>query len=240
MFKNLSLPLAATVILATTSHADTVKQSTSGVCHDQNSSYYERTTNFKPFNSLDACLRSGGRLPKGYSGNLNSSSSSTPSTNSGYSREQFGSGWADTDGDCQNSRHEALIAQSTGQVRFKDGRECSVTAGRWISPYTGEVIHDPRNIDIDHVVPLKWAWEHGADRWPHTLREKFANDPVNLLSVEASLNREKGAKGPDEWLPPAHQCQYILRFLRVMKSYKLQLSETEEHQLANTRSRVCK
>ena len=40
-----------------------------------------------------------------------------------------------------------------------------------------------------HVVPLKWAWDHGADTWSRDKREKFANDPVNLWSVELSLNR---------------------------------------------------
>ncbi|MBV0934774.1 HNH endonuclease family protein [Marinobacterium weihaiense] len=237
--KRFALILVATAVVATTSQAATVKQSSSGICHDENSSYYERTKNFKPFSSLDACLRAGGRLPKGYSGSSSTSSSSKSASSSGYSREQFGRGWADTDGDCQNSRHEALIAQSTGKVRFKTGRECRVIAGRWISPFTGAVIHDPSQIDIDHVVPLKWAWEHGAASWSRAQRERFANDPANLLSVEASLNRQKGAKGPDQWLPPANQCQYVLRFTRVMKTYKLKLSPPEERRFAQTRSRVC-
>lgn len=239
MFKHLALTLIATAgLTVTTTYAATVKQSSSGICHDQSSSYYERTKRFKPFSSLDACLRAGGRLPKGYSSS-STSSSNTPTTSSGYSREQFGRGWADMDGDCQNSRHEALIAQSTGQVRFKTGRECRVVAGRWISPFTGAVIHDPSAIDIDHVVPLKWAWDHGAANWSRAQRERFANDPANLLSVEASLNRQKAAKGPDQWLPPANQCQYVLRFTRVMKTYKLKLSAAEERRFTQTRSRVC-
>ncbi|WP_417522300.1 HNH endonuclease family protein [Marinobacter sp.] len=240
MLKRFTLTLAVTAaLLVTPTYAATVKQSSSGICHDQSSSYYERTKNFKPFSSLDACLRAGGRLPKGYSSS-SSSSRNTSAPSSGYSRDQFGRGWVDTDADCQNSRHEALIAQSTGQVRFKTGRECRVTAGRWISPFTGAVIHDPSQIDIDHVVPLKWAWDHGANHWSRAQRERFANDPANLLSVEASLNRQKGAKGPDQWLPPANQCQYMLRFTRVMKTYQLKLSASEERQMAQIRSRVCK
>ncbi|MCK0162284.1 hypothetical protein [Marinobacter sp. S6332] len=31
----------------------------------------------------------------------------------------------------------------------------------------------------------------------------------------------KGAKGPDEWLPPAGQCGYVARFVRIMKLYGL-------------------
>ena len=41
-----------------------VKMSKSGICHTPFSSYYTRTKNFTPFNSLTACLNAGGRNPK--------------------------------------------------------------------------------------------------------------------------------------------------------------------------------
>lgn len=41
-----------------------VKQSTSGICHDENSSSYSRTKNFTAFDSIAACVEAGGRLPK--------------------------------------------------------------------------------------------------------------------------------------------------------------------------------
>lgn len=213
-----------------------VKKSSSGICHSDESPHYDRIKSFTSYADLSTCINSGGRLPINRASQI---SSGKIAAESGYSREQFGRGWADTDGDCQNSRHEALINQSTGPVRFKTSRECRVTAGRWISPFTGTIIHDPSKIDIDHLVPLKWAWDHGAYRWSRSQREHFANDPANLLSVEASLNRQKGAKGPSEWLPPANKCQYMLRFTRVMKTYQLKLSASEESQMAQTRSRVC-
>lgn len=71
------------------------------------------------------------------------------------------------------------------------------------------------------MVPLKWAWDHGADKWSQEKREQFANDRVNLVAVEASLNRSKGAKGLDEWLPPANQEQYKARFKRILLKYGL-------------------
>lgn len=197
--------------------ADLIKMSSSGLCHTPASPYYERTQTFTPYGSLDECVAKGGRARE-----PNSAASSRGTDE--YSRDRFGHGWADVDGDCQNSRMEALISQSTGQVRFaEDG--CRVVAGRWISPFTGQVIHDASEIDIDHVVPLKWAWEHGADTWSQEKRERFANDPVNLWSVELSLNRQKGAKGPEEWLPPSGQCQYVSRYVRILRIYGLRLSE---------------
>nr|WP_273429863.1 DUF1524 domain-containing protein [Marinobacter sp.] len=51
-----------------------------------------------------------------------------------------------------------------------------------------------------HVVPLAWSWSRGAHEWSNESGLRFANDLVNLLPVEASWNRSKGAKGPDQWL----------------------------------------
>lgn len=160
-------------------------------------------------------MSAGGKLPKGQS-----TSSSKPTSTSQFDRERyFGHGWADEDKDCQDTRHELLIETSTAPVRFKDDDECVVVFGRWISMYTGNVIFDAPKMDIDHIVPLKWAWNHGADKWSQEKRVKFANDPINIVPVELSLNRSKGAKGLDEWLPPANQEQYKARFSRVMKKY---------------------
>ena len=38
--------------------------SKSGICHKPGSTYYQQTKIFTPFNTLDECLKSGGRLPK--------------------------------------------------------------------------------------------------------------------------------------------------------------------------------
>jgi len=224
----------------------TVRQTSSGICHPPESRYYDGLRSYTPHQTLQECLNSGGRMPANYQP-ANSQPVQAPAANAaddgkaGYQRSEFGSGWADEDGNCRDSRQEALVAQSTGPVRFKgQGAECQVSAGRWISPFTGNVIHDPSAIDIDHVVPLKWAWNRGASNWSREQRIRFANDPVNLLSVEASLNRQKGAKGPDEWLPPAGQCQYIARFLRVTHSYGLTLADAETQAYQQIKQSACR
>jgi hypothetical protein len=43
-----------------------VKMSNSKICHAVDSSYYNRTKNFTPFETLNKCIQSGGRLPKNY------------------------------------------------------------------------------------------------------------------------------------------------------------------------------
>src|SRR5690554_53227 len=218
------------IISAGTAQAELVKKSKSGICHPPASSYYDRTKNYRAFNSVDACLQSGGRLPKNMSGYRSLAKAEAPASytnSSGYERSKFGHGWDDVDGDCQDSRAEALIAASTTTVRFADERRCRVITGRWISMFTGNVIQNAGDIDIDHVVPLKWAWDHGASSWGKAKREKFANDPVNLIPVEASLNRSKGAQGPEDWLPPSGKCQYVSRFVRIVRTYDLKPSENQ-------------
>lgn len=169
--------------------ASVVKMSNSGICHQPQSSWYDRTKNFQPFDSIEACLAAGGRLPKGVVRPSVNHRRTIDSGDSGsYSRAAFGHGWDDSDGDCQDSRAEALVQMSSTPVRFATDRRCRVVTGRWISPFSGKVILNASEADIDHVVPLKWAWDRGANHWSDATRERFANDPLNLLPVEASLN----------------------------------------------------
>jgi hypothetical protein len=220
------LLLALTVIMGFAPvAAETIKKTSSGLCHPAASSYYEQTKNFHSFDSVGACLASGGRLPKHLAAQY------SPEPHQGYldsyERSAFGHGWGDADGDCQDSRAEALIAASTTTVRFATDKRCRVVTGRWVSPFTGKVIQNSHNIDIDHVVPLKWAWDRGASEWSSAKRENFANDQLNLWPVELSLNRSKGAQPPSEWLPPAGQCGYVARFIRIVRQYDLKPSGPE-------------
>jgi G5 domain len=49
---------------ASSSSAGIVKKSRTSICHAPGTTYYSRTTNFTPYNSIEECLSSGGRLPK--------------------------------------------------------------------------------------------------------------------------------------------------------------------------------
>jgi hypothetical protein len=40
-----------------------VKKSNSNICHDENSTYYYKTKNYKIYNTIEEYLNSGGRLP---------------------------------------------------------------------------------------------------------------------------------------------------------------------------------
>jgi len=139
-----------------------VKMSNSGLCHPPQSSWYERTKNYQAFASLEACLASGGKLPKGISRASLKGSQEPSSQRQDYERSAFGHGWDDVDGDCQNSRAKALIATSTTQVRFADHKRCRVVTGRWISPFTNRVIQNAGDIDIDHIFSTPVTCNIGA------------------------------------------------------------------------------
>ena len=128
---------------------------------------------------------------------------------SGYTRTAFAH-WADPDGNGRNAREDSL-ARSV------------VVKPVWACPYTGTIIDNPGLLDIDHIVPLKWAWDHGANRWTDEQRMEFANDPENLVPVLASANRAKGSKGPNQWLPPlaSYRAAYVARFNRIRTKYGL-------------------
>ncbi|WP_395360987.1 HNH endonuclease family protein [Streptomyces sp. YH02] len=141
----------------------------------------------------------------------------------GYEREKFGRAWVDVDGNGCGTRDDILKRDLTG-VRFTDGR-CKVASGTLTDdPYTGTTVRFVRGrskVDIDHVVALSDAWQKGAGKWDGETRRRFANDPLNLLAVDASTNRRKSDGDAATWLPPnkAYRCTYVARQIAVKKKY---------------------
>jgi hypothetical protein len=165
--------------------------------------------------------------------------SSTADERLKYDRDSFG-GWSDTDRDCQNTRHELLQQLSTVVVRLSQNG-CRVLKGRWLDPFTGQTFFDSSDLDIDHLVPLKYSWDRGADKWSRAKRVHFSNDLANLFVVKKSINRQKSADGPADWLPPnvKFRCEYILKFQHVVRRYKLAQSAAELHLIEHARQQYC-
>ncbi|MDQ2851611.1 MAG: HNH endonuclease family protein [Actinomycetota bacterium] len=119
-------------------------------------------------------------------------------------------------------------------------------AGDLIDPYTGVLVtyrrgNPAHGVDIDHVFPEALAWDMGAARWPLALRERFANDPNNLLAVSASANRSKGDLGPAQWLPhitkTSEQCRFASIIAYDVRTYKLSLTRADVSALATVQQR---
>lgn len=151
--------------------------------------------------------------------------------------------WIDADHDCLNTREEVLVRESTVPVEF-DVRGCLVLSGRWLDPYSGQVFTDPRKLDIDHVVPLANADRSGGHKWSAGKKRDYANYlgyPWHLRAVSAGLNRQKGDKGPDRWMPPnpAIRCEYGRAWEHVKKQWGLTMTH-EERVAVIVAERACK
>jgi hypothetical protein len=85
-------------------------------------------------------------------------------------------------------------------------------------------------VQIDHVVALGWAWQHGAEHWTDEQRTAFANDPRNLVAASEATNQQKSDSGPSEWLPPVAElrCDYVEDFVGVLAAWGLGINATDK------------
>jgi len=158
----------------------------------------------------------------------------------GYTRDQFGAGWKDPDRNGCDARND-ILARDLTAVIFKPGtQDCVVASGSLKDPYTGTTIGFVRGngtsemVQIDHIVPLSWAWQHGAAAWTPEQRLAFANDPLNLLAVDGPTNASKSDSGPAGWLPPdtTYRCAYADRFTDVLTAYSMGIDAADRAALA--------
>jgi DNA uptake protein ComE-like DNA-binding protein len=159
-------------------------------------------------------------------------------TPTGYSRDLFRH-WIDADGDGCDTRKEVLIAESLTPVTVGSG--CSISGGSWLSPYDMVYTTNPSEFDIDHLVPLKEAWDSGAVNWDAATRQAFANDldfSMSLIAVTASSNRSKSDRDPAEWLPTntAYHCEYAVAWVQVKVRWKLSIDMAEKEKLLSLAS----
>jgi hypothetical protein len=163
---------------------------------------------------------------------LNSLAVKGRAAKTGYTRAQF-THWSDLDRNGCDARNDTLKRDLT-EVIYKAGtRDCKVISGLLLDPYSGKVItfsSTKSNIDIDHVVALSNAWQTGAAYFDKTKRQQIANDPLNLLAVDFSLNRQKGDGDAATWLPPlkSYRCDYVARQIAVKAKYGLWVTQPEK------------
>lgn len=160
----------------------------------------------------------------------------------GYLRAAFGAGWGDTDRNGCDARNDVLARDLSDVVFRPKTNDCVVHSGVLDDPYTGTIIHFLRGnetsqlVQIDHVVPLAWAWRYGAANWTHEERVIFHNDHGNLLAVDGASNMAKSDAGPGDWMPPntAAHCGYAETFVNIVHAYALSIPDHDRRVLEVT------
>jgi Protein of unknown function (DUF1524) len=124
-----------------------------------------------------------------------------------YRRAAFGEAWANG-GPCDT--RDKILNRDLTEVTHVSTKRCpdAVATGVLDDPYTGSVISFQRGaktgeaVQIDHVVPLAYAWDMGAYAWTDAQRQRFANDPDELPVVQGKANEDTGDSPPGRWMPP--------------------------------------
>lgn len=158
----------------------------------------------------------------------------------GYSRDQFGPAWADTDRNGCDQRNQVLGRDLVDVAYRPAARPCVVLRGTLHDPYSGDTIAFTRGqstsatVQIDHVVALSDAWQTGAQQLDGTTKELLATDLLNLLAVKGVLNQSKSDGDAATWLPPAkgYRCAYVARQVAVKTRYKLWVTPAERDAIA--------
>ncbi|MFF4773545.1 HNH endonuclease family protein [Microtetraspora fusca] len=160
-------------------------------------------------------------------------------TKDGYSRDKFGSAWTDSVDDIPFGRNGCdtrndLLRRDGQKLKYREGSTCILISMTLDDPYTGKMIEwrkeKASEVQIDHVMPLSYDWQMGASRWSDTKRKQIANDPLNLLPVNGSMNASKSDSGPADWLPPVTEirCSYAVRFAQVALKYALPVTPEDK------------
>ncbi|MFC4109845.1 HNH endonuclease family protein [Micromonospora zhanjiangensis] len=149
----------------------------------------------------------------------------------GYSRDRFPH-WRSAGKNCDV--RDTVLKRDGKDVKLSG---CNVVGGRWTSLYDNKDLTDPKEADIDHMVPLANAWRSGAADWDDKKRGDFANDTTRpqLFAVSATSNRAKGDQDPSQWKPPARDywCTYAVDWITVKTYWKLTVTTAEKAALTD-------
>lgn len=124
------------------------------------------------------------------------------------------------------------MVDASGAATTDANKACEIKSGEWIDPYSGKTFTNPGDLDIDHMVPLSYAHQHGAHSWDNGKKQSYANDLTSastLVAASASENRSKGDKGPSAWKPSnqAAWCGYATDWVTVSTHWGLGVSSAD-------------
>lgn len=66
-----------------------------------------------------------------------------------------------------------------------------MVTGLWLDPYKGNFYTKGSDLDVEYIVPLEWAYEHGSANWSRELKRCFAEGPDKLWLVDDGHNQKE-------------------------------------------------
>lgn len=166
--------------------------------------------------------------------------------NSNYNRDDY-KHWVNTTqarnwnqaSPCMNVRNAVIAAQGMNVQLSADG--CKVVSGEVNDPYgalnsDGTTVWNVKQADVDHIVPLEYVNQHGGASWSAQRKQDYANDANNLILVSSRANRQKGSKGPSEWMPNGQSagCHYVESMAGVLYEYGISVSRADYDKIVST------
>jgi hypothetical protein len=154
----------------------------------------------------------------------------------GYKRSRFGQTWADVDRNGCDQRNDVL-RRDLVKRHTKPGTDgCVLIRGvieddkHNYAGYHVEYVKGDGEVEIDHTVSLRDAWNAGAHAWDSKTREKFANDFMNLEAVDSGTNSTKADASAADWLPDddVDACDFVMRQVSVKHRYRLGVTSREK------------
>lgn len=144
-----------------------------------------------------------------------------------------------------DTRARVLERASESEVTFRKvvgGTKLIADSGLWTDQFTGKMFTDADQLEIDHVIPMCWAWSRGASQWDDEAKRDFFNDMDLLIPVESAFNKIKSDDGLDQFMPKDQElaCKYARRFIAGMKKKdEIKISSREQDELENILDLAC-
>ena len=188
-------------------------------------------------------------INKGNSGGLGASSINQDRMNLGTIKEKLNTIGETLSADSIDSYHDKDFMRWVGTpcntrdsiirdvgVNVETNERCTSTTGTWVSPYDGQEITDANNISIDPIIPLEYAYQHGASAWDEQKRTEFANDKDNLVAVSSESATAKNKQSFANWLPENEEahCDYAVSWVNVAYKYGITLDKADKDAITET------
>lgn len=152
---------------------------------------------------------------------------------------------------CWSTKNTILYSQKAdGKFIMEDAyrkpttdmtKACSIKAGTWIDTYTGKKL-SVDSVNLDFVIPLQYANNHGASSWDNAKKQEFANDKDNFVVASTSGIAKRHGRTPAKWLPDDDKYACILskKFISVANKYNLSITENDKNALDKAISKCAK